>query len=1544
MTFVFSIFRVFVMKKFSTICIKITHKIPMSHEALKSVGFHPIISGWFNDHFESPSPPQQRGWPSIAAGSHTLILAPTGSGKTLAAFLWSIDRLLRASLTVAEGEFETNPDGVHTLYISPLKALNNDINQNLKNPLQEIRRLAAARNLATPPIRAAVRTGDTPSHVRRSMLQKPPHILITTPESFYLLLTAERGRELFRGLRYVIVDEIHAVSNNKRGVHLSLSLERLMPLCRREPIRIGLSATQKPLARIAAFLVGQSPDGPRPVNIIDCGQRRQMDLKVITPVKTFRELPESSVWQPVYRKLYQLIQSHQTTLVFAGMRAQTEKIARALNQLHRQISGESEAVVALAHHGSISREERYKIEARLKAGRIPAVIATASLELGIDIGSIDLVVNLEAPSSVSGALQRVGRSGHLLSATSKGRIIVMYPSDLDDAVAIAICMTRADIEETRIPENALDILAQQIVAEVAVQTWGYEELFRLVKNSYCYRQLTRAVFKRVIEMLDGKFSDIPLQVLRPRLNWDRVNNRLIALRGSRLTAVINGGTIPDRGYYGVYLENTNVRLGEVEEEFAFESRVGEVFFLGNSEWLIKQILQDRIIVRSIAAINPRAPFWKGGRRQRDYSTSIKIGKFRRRLVDKIDRGRAEDWLLQSGLSDDSTVHNLVEYFKRQREKGRLIATDTRVVAELTVDGGGQPLLIVHAPFGARVNGAWAIAMSAFFDQAYHTQIQYSFDDDGILIRLPELTEPPSLHKLFELSPAAIEAHLIRALPFAPVFLVHFRYNTARSLMLPRSHPGKRIPLWLQRLRAADLLQAVSGQSEFPVVIETYRECLQDIFDLASLKKIIGNINKGQIRLALVPTAVPSPMAAGILFKFVSVHLYEEDLTRRPSEGPGISSEILNDLLNGDEIPAILTRDLIIRAERRWQHLDPYYRASNAEELFSIIEKLGPIDDQGLARRCKGDPDQWLDELKAARRIIPGRQPAEGKTIRVWQAARATKDGSTPDGKEDTANRIQRYLQARGPVDLDGITQDLSLAPGLISNSLEQLQREKRVIRGRLVEGRDEELWCDRHNFTRLYRMAVARRRKTQSPADATAFNNFLLQWHGLAKPGQPLMDVMRRYRGFRFPLHFFEREILHTRYRDPNQAAFKKQLAELDSRIAAGDIIVNTGRSGNGGRKFAEFRLRGEGSMFSDATALEGLSKNLGTDGRAVFVFLKENGASFGRDLEAGTAITWPRLHSALQELAESGLVSCDNYAGFLSILQSPLKREAATAIHDRGASPANRWMSARRLRTASKSKRPQGFSRAGIRKLISEKNRIKDGRWFLTTSFGAMGKPMDDMKRAESQARLLLQRYGILVKEWYRREQGLVPWYQIFQVLKRLEWRGEIRRGYFVYGLSGVQFALPEALEMLQEIASAPSLEHKSPKLLSTLDPAVPYGGGMDGGLTDPGGNPVKIVRSASNHLVLANGEVILCCENHFQRLRVLHNISESMWQAVGELLKDYLKLPHPLRERNRIEIHQINDLPAAANPMAANLINAGFEKDGHALVLWSEGVLAPN
>jgi ATP-dependent Lhr-like helicase len=837
----------------------------LSSITTQNLPFHPAVASWFTSQFSEPSPPQVRGWPVIAASKHALILAPTGSGKTLAAFLWCIDEIFRSGLESSEKTFARNPSGVHTLYISPLKALNNDIHRNLQEPLKGIR--VQARKLGWPPpeIRTLVRTSDTPLHIRQSMLKRPPHILITTPESLYLLLTSERGREIFRGLRYLIVDEIHAMAKNKRGVHLSLSLERLMTLCQQEPVRIGLSATQRPLERIAAFLGGQKFNDktgqfePRPVAIVDCGQRKDLDIQVISPVENFSDLPDATVWPMVIEQLYQLICDHRTTLVFVNMRAQTERVARMLNELHQKTTGNPEVQLALAHHGSISREVRYDIEARLKAGEIPAVIATASLELGIDIGSIDLVVQLESPRSVTDALQRVGRSGHLLRATSKGRVIPMYPSDLDDAVALTQCIQGGEIEETVIPENCLDVLAQQIVAEVAMRDWPREVLYRLVHQSYCYRNLSPEMFNYVVEMLAGRFADAPLRALQPRISWDKVNDRLIARKGARLLAAMNGGTIPDRGYYSVYLADTNTKLGEMEEEFVFESRVGNVFFLGNHEWRIDAIQQDRIIVSPVHAATPRAPFWKGDTLYREFATSQKIGAFRRELLES-DHGQADHL-----PADPVAASNLLNYLQRQREHTGKVATDQQIVGEWFRDSNNEPHLILHTCFGARVNGLWAIALAAALEKRYHVQVQYSYDDDGVILRPLDTTEPLPVEELLRMSGDEVERLLLDILIDTPMFAVRFRYNAARALILPRSQPNKRIPLWLSRLRAADLLQVARQYPDFPVIIETYRDCLQDLFDLTSLRKVMDDLQRSEIKVHITQTPFPSPMASGLMF-------------------------------------------------------------------------------------------------------------------------------------------------------------------------------------------------------------------------------------------------------------------------------------------------------------------------------------------------------------------------------------------------------------------------------------------------------------------------------------------------------------------------------------------------------------------------------------------------------------------------------------------------------------------------------------------------------
>ncbi|KAA3613013.1 MAG: DEAD/DEAH box helicase [Calditrichaeota bacterium] len=1523
---------------------------------LENFSFHPIIQSWFSQNFNKPSPPQIQGWPSIASGKNTLICAPTGSGKTLAAFLWCIDSLLREKINETGNPFSplrmnnssslSEKNGVHTLYISPLKALNNDIERNLQFPLKGITEAAQKSNLEIPEISTLVRTGDTPANQRAKMLKTPPDILITTPESLYLLLTNQKGRMLFEGLRYIIVDEIHALCPNKRGVHLSLSLERLMPLCKNEPVRIGLSATQKPLDRIARYLGGQTylPKFPdfqedekkpesvipaglkresesfdkqlpirtlgndnkevikRPVNIIDTGQRKEMDLKVISPVKNYSDLPESSIWPEVYKLLYDLIMDHRTALVFAGMRSQTEKIARILNTIHQKETGDENARIALAHHGSLSRETRYDIEVKLKNGLIPAVIATGSLELGIDIGSIDLVVQLESPKTVSGALQRVGRSGHLIHATSKGRIIPLYRADLDDCAALTNAMLERKIEETKIPENALDVLAQHIVAEVSMQEWNFEDLFNLIRQSYCYHDLSKNAFQRVVEMLAGKIGNSTSQALYPRINWDSVNNKLIPRRGSQLTAVMNGGTIPDRAYYAVYLNGQNIRLGEMEEEFVFESRIGHIFYLGNTEYRIDDIQQDRIIVSLHSEANPKAPFWKGDLLYRDFKTNLNIGHFRGELLNQIKTGNAEKWLEEKFYTDENINRNLIDSINLQINHAGTLATDSQIILEKFIDAGGEPMLLIQAPFGARVTGLWALAIAGILENKHDKQVQYTYDDDALIIRLTNSENMPDLQEILNLSNMEIEKILFHKLIESPLFSVHFRYNAARALMLPRSQPRKRIPLWLQRLRAADLLQEVRQIPDFPIIAETYREVLYDLFDWPALQEVLEKINNGDIAFKMLNSSQPSPMTAGLLFRMISDNMYEYDRSRAANDGTINFTQLLADIIKREHIPQVVTGKINKSFSAKLQYLDINFAVNDTETLFSLIEKLGPITMQALKQRVTKNVLEKLDILRENGRIVLIEKPLHG-----WIAVTHQNDYQENWTSKGLENHVIRLLQNNGVLKQNELSLLCNADEQTMQEIIETLLKKELIVQGKLLKNSTKVYVCDRYNFARMYRQAIASRRKSVKPASLKDLNQFMLSWHFGTEKITDFETMMGTYLGAEFKSGFLKESILPSRQ---DKESFEK----FQQQISTGKVIARVQQSG--AKQIREtFIARQSGHYFwnPDDFTDEGPTENEKT----IITFLKENGASFFNDICDATELKTQSVSISLGKLLKRGMISSDNYNAIQSSISN--KKNVSENQNQLGGFSG-------RVRRQSRSASFVEFKK---------KEQLKQGRWFLINSFSVMGKKRSSEEKAIFQARMLLDRYGILIKEWYRHESGLLPWINIFNALKKLEWQGEIRRGYFIEGLSGLQFALPKALQILQTSKGQQNIT----SLISTTDPALPFGGTVNWALTDQDKNDIKVTRKTTNHIFVNKNRFAAYLENNATRIVLTSQWEKEDISLFLVALKNHFKQAGKFGLK-KLEIKEINNRPAIICQFVNNFLETGFEKDGDILVLWPSGI----
>ncbi len=1497
----------------------------MSSDPLED--FHPIIRRWFSHAYGAPTPPQQLGWPSIAAARNTLILAPTGSGKTLAAFLWAINHLVEQHLR------EELAPGVRILYISPLKALNNDIERNLRIPLAGIRAAARDEGVTLPQIRAGVRTGDTPAAQRNAMVRHPPDILITTPESLYLMLTSKRARGIFRTVQYLIVDEIHALCGNKRGVHLSLSLERLQAVAEQECVRIGLSATQRPLERVAAFLGGQEVAGtsavPRPVHVVDAGRKKEMDLRVFCPAPDFSQLPQESVWPLLFSDMAEMIRRHRTTLIFVNNRRLAERVAAKLNEelesgapigpinlsavpvptARQDATAQNPPLPVpddpiLAYHGSMSRAAREQMERRLKAGELRALVATSSLELGIDIGSVDLVIQIQSPKGIARGLQRVGRSGHLVTATSKGRILPTHREDLVECAVVARAMLRHEVEETVIPENCLDVLAQQVVAMVSAEDWHVEDLHNLIRRSYCYRDLSRQMLLRVLGMVGGKYTSGELRELRPLVSWDSAHGVLRALPGSGRLAVTSGGTIADRGYYGVYLEDKKTKVGEVDEEFIFESRAGDTFILGSTVWRMTSIEPNRITVVPAPGQPARMPFWRGEGIGRSYELGCRVGEFRRELGERLESPGCLEWLESDFPMDAHAAWNLQEYFRRQAAATGLIPSDRLILVEGSRDEIGDPRIIVHSSFGRRVNGLLGLVLAHRLEELTGVAPQMLYNDDGILLRSPESDALPL--NLFEgLTVQAGQDLVLEDMLSSPLFAGQFRQAAGRALLMPRSSPRKRTPLWLQRLRAGDLLQLVRRFEDFPIVIETVREVLHDVLDLEHFKEILAGIESGAIAVSMVETDIPSPFSASLLFDFLAVYMYEQDQPKadRFSRYLSINRELLSEVIDVGSLPPMIRPEAVESVEEQLQHLAGGTQARSPEELSELLIRLGDLTDEELLSRCKGDGRAMAAKLEADGRALRLEFPGGPRWISVEDE---------PLYREQNHMRravmlASRFVRNHGPISLSALASRYGFSDEELRAVAGALESDGTVVRGAFLptgaQERAGDQWCYRPNLERIHRQTIAVLRKEIVPSTREEFNSFLLQWQGIQPSStregiEGVQDVLLKLEGFPAPPETWERDLLMRRLPKYDPA----DMTRLGSRGAVVWIGTGTGKIKPVFRPALDFLLP-QPSGESDPELHEGAKR--------IMASLKKRGASFLGDIRKDTALSLDALNRGIAELFWQGLITNDVFGEILTVMRyggaasSPME---PVVMLDPWHNPA------------------RGRLMHSVRRALRESPGWT-GRWSLLRAEAAPADPANDEECVEQQAALLLERYGVVAREFHRREE-LLPWPLIAMEFQRLEMRGEIRRGYFVEGLSGMQYALPAAVDQLRRVRSS-GPRGLPPVLLNACDPANVYGTGTGWALSVPGAEQFSVARIPGNYLAMQEGRPILLIEGYGARLWTPEPFNEQGCREALARLSGMLRLPEGMRPFRHILVEQCNGVRPVQSPLAEILRSLGFSRD---------------
>ncbi|HUP64819.1 MAG TPA: DEAD/DEAH box helicase [Thermoanaerobaculia bacterium] len=1484
--------------------------------------FHPIVRDWFIRSFERPTGAQVAGWRAIAAGESTLVSAPTGSGKTLAAFLWAIDRLMFAAVPPRERR-------CRVLYVSPLKALAVDVERNLRSPLIGISRAAGEAALPFHVPTIAIRTGDTPSADRERFRRDPADILITTPESLYLMLTS-RVREVLRGIDTVIIDEIHALVPGKRGAHLAISLERLERSCDRPPQRIGLSATQRPLDEVARFLGGVAAIHPppqidfppgdepgdvlpradsamridyRPVTIVDTGERKRLELRVEVPVEEMAKLNEPveivsgpaargpsrpSIWPAIHPKLLEMIRAHRSTLIFVNSRRLAERLAAALNEL----AGET---VVHAHHGSLARPQRVEIEDKLKSGKLPGLVATSSLELGIDMGAIDLVVQIESPPSVSSGLQRIGRASHHVGEASEGVIVPKFRGDLLACASLVRSMLAGEIEPIAYPRNPLDVLAQQIVAMVSMDPWDAGEMFDLVRSAAPWASLSRTIFDGVLDMLSGRYPSDEFAELRPRITWDRIENRLTGRPGAQKIAIANGGTIPDRGLYGVFLAGADkgaARVGELDEEMVFESSPGEVFVLGASSWRIEEITHDRVIVVPAPGEPGKMPFWHGDSAGRTVDFGRRIGELTRE-VREAPRAEALERLIRESKLDRSAAKNLVGYVDDQVAATEAVPDDLTILIERVRDELGDWRLCVLSPLGGRILAPWAMAVLAKVRDEKGIDLESMWSDDGFVIRFPDTPEPPETDLLLP-SSREVEQLVVRQLASSALFAARFREAAARALLLPRRRPGQRAPLWQQRKRSSDLLKVASRFGSFPILLETYRECLRDVFDLPALIALLEAIERRSMRVVTVETEIPSPFAATVLFRYVANYLYDGDapMAERRAQALTIDRDQLRELLGETDLRQLLDAGAIEETEQQLQHLAPRFQARTMDGIHDLLLRLGDLTREEIARRS-ASPEiaESVDTLSRARRIIEVAVGGERRFIASEDASRYRDALGTPlppglpeaflePGNDPVGILISRYARTHGPFTVANLAGRLGMGPALARSELERLSREGRVLQGEFRPGGSQREWCHPEVLDSIRRKSLAKLRKEIEPLERATLGRLLTAWQGVGKKRQGLnaiLDAIETLQGFPIPASILETEVLPARIDD-----FRS--SDLDTLFAAGEAVW-IGIEGVGDRdgRIALYLTDRLPLLHVPAAASE-----LDEMERAIVNLLKERGASFFAPIHEAAGAGFPgETIDALWRLVWKGVVTNDSLHALRGFTRRGSKRKGTrgAGFRSRRSTPA-----------------------AG------------EGRWSLVEDLAAGGG--NSTERAHALAQQLLNRYGIVSRDMVSAEVLPGGFSSVYEVFKRLEESGRVRRGYFVAGMTATQFAVPAAVDLLRSFREGD--DTRETHLIASADPANPWGSVFRWPESAEGGGAT---RSAGTKVILVNGGLAAHLSRGDRNVKMFLPADEPDRSAFArEVARALASLVLARGSRQAMLIEQIDGLPAIEHPLAPYFTEAGF------------------